>query len=134
MSTALVPPAPPTATAVFGDRLPLAEAYAGLLCGDAEIAGEGQARPGARRRAAERRGRSEGVRARAVADPVRLAGWSRGLLRVGGELQVLCGETVAQDAVAVRGELTKRGWRSVSITSVALDGISASPVLRATRP
>ncbi len=209
MSTALVPPAPPAASAVFGDRLGLAEAYAGLLCGvgvergivgpregervwerhllncailapglprDARVTdvGSGGGLPGivlalarpdvrvtlvdsmarrvaflnevvaelaldssiavVRARAEELRRSDDVVTARAVADPVRLAGWSRGLLRPGGELQVLCGEAVAQDAVAVRAELTKRGWRSVSIEPVALEGINVSPVLRATRP
>jgi 16S rRNA (guanine527-N7)-methyltransferase len=209
VSTALVPPAPAAAAAVFGDRLAAAEAYAGLLCGigvergvvgpregervwDRHLlncatlapglpqgasvtdVGSGGGLPGivlalarpdlrltlvdsmARRatflsevvtelgldetvtvlraRAEELHRSDDVVTARAVADPVRLAGWARGLLRSGGGLHVLCGEAVAQDAVAVRGELTKRGWHTVSIGPVALAGISASTVLRATRP
>lgn len=202
-------PAPPAAAAVvFGRALPLAEAYAALLCGagvergilgpreperiwdrhllnaailaaempaDASVSdvGSGGGLPGVvlalarpdlrltlidsmerrtrflsevvaelgladrvsvvRGRAEELRRDDEVVVARAVADPVRLAGWSKRLLRPGGRLHVLGGQSLLENVADIRTSLQRSGWDGVSVSEASLPGVTPSLVLRASR-
>jgi 16S rRNA (guanine527-N7)-methyltransferase len=75
--------------------------------------------------------RADVVTARAVAPLDRLAGWAKGLLRPGGEILAIKGESAEQELEAARPILSRLGARSAEILHVGSDKvIPATTVIR----
>jgi 16S rRNA (guanine527-N7)-methyltransferase len=75
--------------------------------------------------------RADVVTARAVAPLDRLAGWAAGLLRPGGEVLAIKGESAAEELTAARPMLSRLGVRSTEILHVGRDKvIPATTVVR----
>src|SRR5207302_8893061 len=77
---------------------------------------------------------SDVVTARAVAPLRRLVGWCLPLLRPGGQLLALKGESAASELVAAKAEIQRAGGTSAEILTVG-DGVVDPPttVVRVTR-
>lgn len=86
-----------------------------------------------RGRAEELRRREDVVTARAVADPQRLAQWSKRLLAPRGRLAVLVGHRVAAASADWLPVLQRSGWQEVSVSEQALPDVAPTWVLQARR-
>lgn len=86
-----------------------------------------------RGRAEEMRRKEDVVTARAVADPSRLAAWSRRLLVPGGRMIVLVGQNLAVDSSVWLPGLQRSGWRHVSLSEQYLPEVPPTWVLQASR-
>jgi 16S rRNA (guanine527-N7)-methyltransferase len=75
--------------------------------------------------------RADVVTARAVAPLDRLAGWASGLLRPGGMILAIKGQSAEEEVIAARSALTRLGARSTEILRVGHDKvIPATTVVR----
>ena len=75
--------------------------------------------------------RADVVTARAVAPLDRLAGWATGLLRPGGEILAIKGESAEEELAAARPVLSRLGARSTEILHVGHDKVvPATTVVR----
>lgn len=75
--------------------------------------------------------RADVVTARAVAPLDRLAGWATGLLRPGGEILAIKGESAEEELAAARPVLSRLGARSAEILHVGHDKVvPATTVVR----
>lgn len=86
-----------------------------------------------RGRAEELRRKEHIVTARAVADPIQLATWSRRLLAPGGRLVLLVGQGLAAGSSSWLPGLQRAGWQHVTLSEQCLSNVAPTLVLQASR-